>query len=199
MAKDRARKYLRERIAHLAARLMAEDGLEDYATAKRKAARQAGVADSRHLPNNEEIDEALRDYHELFHADGQRERIRYLRDQAASIMRVLAQFEPHLTGPVLAGTAGKFAGISLQLFADSAKDVELFLINRRHAYRSRESRLYAGSEMKAVPVFIVDDAGTEVTLSVLATRDLRTTLKATPAGRPIERARLEAVEALLAN
>jgi hypothetical protein len=49
----------RSRIAHLAARLMAEDGIEDYATAKRKAARQAGVADLRQLPTNEEVDEAL--------------------------------------------------------------------------------------------------------------------------------------------
>ena len=49
MSRDPGRNLTRERIAHLAARLMAEDGIEDYAQAKRKAARQAGSA--RHAAN----------------------------------------------------------------------------------------------------------------------------------------------------
>ena len=52
MPKDRGRNDERSRIAHLAARLMVEDGIEDYAAAKRKAARQAGVSDTRQLPAN---------------------------------------------------------------------------------------------------------------------------------------------------
>jgi hypothetical protein len=40
MAKERTRNDMRSRIAHIAARLMAEDGIEDHALAKRKAARQ---------------------------------------------------------------------------------------------------------------------------------------------------------------
>jgi len=190
---------MRERIAHLAARLMAEDGIEDHALAKRKAARQAGAADSRNLPNNEEIDAALRDYQQLYHEHGHRERLHHLRSQAARIMRQLAAFDPHLTGPVLSGIAGKYAGISLQLFADSVKDVEMFLLNRRIAYSCGEQRLYGGGTERAVPVFIVDFEGTEVRLSVLATLDQRAALRAAPTGRPIERARLAAVEALLAG
>ena len=46
---------LRERIAHLAARIMAEDGVDDFAYAKRKAARQAGARDARAMPDNKEI------------------------------------------------------------------------------------------------------------------------------------------------
>ena len=42
MGRESGRNDTRSRIAHLAARLMAEDGIEDYALAKRKAARQAG-------------------------------------------------------------------------------------------------------------------------------------------------------------
>ena len=67
MAKDTVRNDMRSRIAHLAARLMAEDGIEDYALAKRKAARQAGVPDTRELPANEEIDAALRAYQQIYH------------------------------------------------------------------------------------------------------------------------------------
>ena len=51
---------LRRRIAHEAARMLAEDGGMDYGFAKRKAARQLGVPDTRQLPDNREIEEALR-------------------------------------------------------------------------------------------------------------------------------------------
>jgi hypothetical protein len=52
MTKSRSRRdnNLRRHIAYLAARLMAEDGIADYATAKQKAARQAGLADARCCP-----------------------------------------------------------------------------------------------------------------------------------------------------
>ena len=55
MPKDTGRNDCRSRIAYLAARLMAEDGIEDYALAKRKAARQAGMPDTRELPTNYEV------------------------------------------------------------------------------------------------------------------------------------------------
>src|SRR5262249_46662420 len=50
---------MRARIAAAAARLMAEDGLEDFALAKRKAARQLGAEDTQSLPKNEEIEAEL--------------------------------------------------------------------------------------------------------------------------------------------
>jgi hypothetical protein len=45
-------------------------------------------------------------------------------------MEQLAEFHPYLTGAVLNGTAGEHDDIHLQLFADSAKEVEIFLLNR---------------------------------------------------------------------
>jgi DNA-binding transcriptional regulator YbjK len=65
MSRDTGRNDRRSCIAYLAARLMAEDGIEDYALAKRKAARQAGLPGTRELPTNEEIDEALRTYRQI--------------------------------------------------------------------------------------------------------------------------------------
>ena len=66
MPKSRSRNDERSRISHLAARIIAEDGIEDYAAAKRKAARQAGVPDTRQLPTNDEIDAALRTHQTLY-------------------------------------------------------------------------------------------------------------------------------------
>ena len=67
MGRESGRNDTRSRIAHLAARLMAEDGIEDYSLAKRKAARQAGLGDTRELPGNEEIDAALQLYQAIYH------------------------------------------------------------------------------------------------------------------------------------
>ena len=187
----------RSRIAHLAARLMAEDGIEDYALAKRKAARQAGALESRQLPTNEEVDAALRIYRQLYHEETHRVRLRGLRGRAVKAMRAFAQFSPYLTGSVLNGNAGKFADINLQLFTDNVKAVELHLINHGIPYKTAQSRLYSGEDMRTAPVFTVNDDGIEIQMTVLSTRDLHAPLKTSLEGRAIDRAKLQAVETLL--
>jgi len=199
MPKDSGRNDRRRRIAYLAARLMAEDGIEDYALAKRKAARQAGMAETRELPTNEEIEEAFRTYQQIYHHEEHRNRLRALRETAVRAMRELARFNPHLTGSVLTGNVGKYADVNLQLFTDNEKTVELYLIDRRIPYTSAQSRLYLGDEMRTVPVYTLNDHGTDIELTVLSTLDLRAPLRASADGKSIERARLTAVEQLLAD
>lgn len=131
---------MRRQIAAAAARLMAEDGIDDYGFAKRKAARQLGANPKEALPNNAEIEEELRAYHAIYQPDEQREWLREMREAAVPLMRELAPFRPYLTGGVADGSATRFGAIELQVFADSAKDVELFLLNRRVEFDSREPR-----------------------------------------------------------
>jgi hypothetical protein len=199
MPKDRTRNDERSRIAHFAARLIAEDGIEDYAAAKRKAARQAGVPDTRQLPTNDEIDEALRTHQTLYGGDAHLARIRELRMRALEVMKELARFNPYLTGSVLSGTAGKYADINLHLYTDEGKDVELFLLNRRIGYRSGERRLWSGDTLRSFPAFTVDYHGTEVELIVFGRDDLRQPIRTNTEGKALERARPEAVQALLAS
>src|SRR2546425_1928520 len=90
------KQQMRARIAAAAARMMAEDGLDDFALAKRKAARQLGAEDTRWLPKNEEIEVELRAYQSLYQGEEQRERIHYLRERALEAMRLLERFRPHL-------------------------------------------------------------------------------------------------------
>jgi hypothetical protein len=190
-------RQMRERIAQLAARLMAVDGIDDFALAKRKAARQAGAPDTRNLPNNEEVEQALRAYQQLYQADEQQARLRHLRQNAREMMQLLAQFDPHLSGSVLSGSAGKYSDINIHLFTDSVKDVELFLLNRRIPYRSRERRVYIGGEPRSVPNFGVstDDANFDIT--VFAPRDLRYQLRTTAEGKPFDRARIDWLNSVL--
>ena len=201
MAKGRGRKAerndARSLVAHLAARLMAEDGIEDYAAAKRKAARQAGVEDARQLPTNEEVEAALRTHQALYGGEAHDGRVRALRAQALRVMRDLERFNPHLTGSVLRGTAGKYADINLQLYTDNEKGVELYLMQRGGPYRAGQRRLWVGEAVRTVPTFTVEDAGVEIELVVLGLDDVRLPVRATAEGKPQDRARAQAVEALL--
>ncbi len=191
-------KQMRERIAHLAARLMAVDGIDDFALAKRKAARQSGAPDTRNLPSNDEVEHALRAYQQLYQADEQRERLRHLRQQARDMMAMLARFDPFLSGAVLSGSAGKYADIDLLLFTDSMKDVEMFLLERRIAYRSGEHRVHIGDEVRGVPSFSVSTEEADFDITVFAPHDLRAQIRSTPEGRPLERVRIDWLDAALA-
>ncbi len=197
MARDSGRNFMRERIAHLAARLMAVDGIEDHALAKRKAARQAGVPDTRQLPNNDEIDAALRLYRELYQREHPAQ-LRELRQLALEVMNELGRFNPYLTGSVLKGNAGKYAAINLLLFTDEGKSVEHYLLNLDIDFRSGGTRLYAGDTPLAAPVLSFSRDGVDVHLILLLPRELRCQLKASVEGKPLKRAGREAVEAMLA-
>jgi len=192
-------RQMRERISHLAARLMAVDGIDDYALAKRKAARQAGAPDTRNLPTNDEVEHALRAYQQLYQADEQRNRLRRLRQTARDMMELLARFDPYLSGAVLSGSAGKYSDIDLLLFTDSMKDVEMFLLDRRIAYRSGERRLHIGDEARGVPNFGISTEGADFDITVFAPRDLRAQIRNTPAGRPLERVRIDWLNSTLAE
>jgi hypothetical protein len=190
-------RQMRERIAHLAARLMAVDGIDDYALAKRKAARQAGAPDTRNLPNNDEVEHALRAYQHLYQADEQRARLRHLRQRAREMMELLARFDPYLSGAVLSGSARKYSEIELLLFTDSMKDVEMFLLNRRIAYRSGERRVHIGDEAQRIPNFSITTEDADFDISIFDSRDLRAQIRCTPEGRPLERVRIEWLDSAL--
>ena len=121
---------LRTELAVTAARLIAEEGCE-YAQAKRRAVQEifGDAARRLTLPDNSEVEHELRRYLKLFGGDAHRALLAALRSVAADTMQTLHEFDPHLIGAVLNGTATEHSDIHLQLFVDSAKDVELRLIN----------------------------------------------------------------------
>lgn len=186
----------RRSIASLAARMMAEDGIGDYGFAKRKAARQLGIGDSEALPGNEEIEAELRLYQSLFQEDEQGKRLRELRQTALEVMELLADFHPYLTGAVLDGTASRYAGVEIDLYADSAKDVEISLLSRGIDYESSEPRRQ-GPDAAETRLHLDWDE-TPVMLSIYPHAAERRTHKRNSPDRPT-RARAVAVAALLAQ
>jgi hypothetical protein len=188
---------MRARIAAAAARIMAEEGIDDFALAKRKAARRLGATEREALPANGEIEAELRAYRALYQADEHPERIDELRRLALQAMRALERFNPYLTGPVLTGLAGPYAEIDLQLFPESTKEVELFLLDRSIEYTASDARRFAGDRAHAVAVLSLDWQGAPLRLSVFDRRDERVATKTSLAGRVTARAGIAEVGALV--
>ena len=199
MPKSRSRRdnNLRRHIAYLAARLMAVDGIADYASAKQKAARQAGLADAQLLPDNSEIEEALREYQGLFQGEDQPEHLRYLREVAVKVMREFEEFRPVLVGSVLNGTAGQHSDVNLQLYADDSKALTMFLVNKRYRFEEGTKEVRRGGRVDEVPRIALEVDDVTVTMTVLDRDDERFAAKAREDDTP-QRARLAEVERLLA-
>ena len=153
--------------------MMAEEGIVDFAFAKRKAARQLGMEDARCLPGNAEIESELRIHQGIYQGEEQAASLRLLRSDALATMRLLERFDPQLTGPVLDGTAGRYAETDVHLFADSDKEVEIFLLSNKIPYQAGERFYHCGSERRRVPVFSLDGPSGPIRLSVFAPEDAR--------------------------
>ena len=187
------RDNLRRRIAALAARLIAEDGINEYPVAKRKAAQQLGLPSATHLPENSEVEEELRLYLRLFQSDEYAENLSDLRQTACQLLETLEQFTAYLSGAVLDGSAGRHAEIDIQLYTDSAKDVEIFLLNRGIDFRHSEPRT-----PRAEAVLSFQIGPSTANLIIYPHQEERVVHRSRD-GRPRPRARLADVRRLLAE
>ncbi len=181
----------RASIASAAARLMAEDGIADYHHAKRKAARQLGLPEHTAFPDNAEVEAELRAYRSLYQEEGHPELIRTLRKTALDLLELLADFSPYLAGSVLDGTAGEHSHIDILLFADSAKEVEIFLLNRGIAFEHAEPR---NERAEAILVMETDTADAQL---IIFPPQLERVVMKHRDGRPRERIRAAALRALV--
>jgi hypothetical protein len=198
--RQRDRHRLRTLLAQECARIMAEEGVQDFRGAKRKAALRLAVTDKGVMPDNAEIEQALLDYQRLFHAGPQAARLRGLREIALEAMRFLAPFRPRLVGSVLSGAAGPHADIHLHVFADTPKDVLMFLMEHQVPFETTERRLKVGnSDPACLPVFRFDAGDHRIDLTVFAPLAEREAPRSPVDGRPMRRAGLAEVRALLAE
>ncbi len=189
---------MRQRLTIEAARIMAEEGVGDYAAAKRKAAERLGAPDTRNLPANREIQAALEEYQRLFYGDEQLVRIRKLRARALEAMEFLAQFQPRLVGSVLNGTAGPHSDVNLHVFAETPEEVVLFLLEHRIPFETTERRLRFGKDdYVSFPVYRFTAGDTVFDLTVFGRSGLRQAPRSRIDGQPMQRASVAAVKEML--
>lgn len=184
---------VRASIASIAARLMAEDGITDYQLAKRKAARQLGLPEHVRYPDNAEVEAELRAYRSIYVDEEALERLKAMRHSALALLDLLADFHPYLTGSVLDGTAGEHSNIDIQIFADSAKEIEIFLLNRKIDFEHVEPR-----NEKAEAVLVLETDTADANLVIYPPRLERVSLKHRD-GRPRARIKAPALRLLLAD
>jgi hypothetical protein len=189
---------LRRALAQEAARIMAQHGIHDFLTAKRKAAAALGVTDSSALPRNTEIEAALAEYQRLFDAGGHQQSLEEQRRAALHAMHWLSQFEPRLVGPVLTGTATEHADIQLHLFADRCENVALQLIDQGVAHEVTERRVRLDAERtKAYPGLRFEVLNRNVEATVFPLDGIRQAPVSPVDGKPMRRADVAELASLL--
>jgi hypothetical protein len=149
MPRRSAPRALRHQIAIEAAQLIAEQSDLSYAQARTKAARRLRCTDQRQLPENREIELALKNHLELFQSATQGAQLRQLRESAVAAMRLFSQYHPRLIGPVLSGIANQHTPISLVLFSDTVEAVAISLMDWKIPFRQRELPLDYSNKKRA--------------------------------------------------
>jgi hypothetical protein len=140
-----------EELLNTASRLIVEEGLE-YGAAKKRAIKQLGLPARTPLPDNDALEEAVREYIEIFCADSQPQELKALREQALTWMERLAPFRPHLGGAVWRGTATRLSDIYIQLFCDDPKSAEIELLNHNVRYEAREVTGFTGDAVPCLSI-----------------------------------------------
>ena len=187
----------RRRLAHEAARLMAEGGIRDYHVAKLKAAERLGIHDDASLPRNREIEDALREYQRLFQGDVQAG-LRQRREAALRAMDFFGGFDPRLVGPVLDGTADRNAPVALHVYTDDFDAVGRFLEQHGIPAESRSRRVRFDRERADdVPVWVFSAEDLTFDLTVLPRDVLRQAPLSSIDEKPMKRASASQLRALL--
>jgi hypothetical protein len=189
----------RRRIAFEAARLMATLGLSDTRDAARRAARALGDSAAHDLPEHAEVLAQLREYQRLFKRDTQPSALRRRREAALEALSFLSGWDAVLVGPVLDGSADAHSPVALQVFDDDPDAFARFLADQGWpaepaslSLRVRRDR----SDTFTAWRFVADGVPFEV---VSLPRSLQRQAPLGPDGRPMARAGIAALRALLAE
>ena len=164
-------------VARRAAEVIMEEGITDYLFAKKKAAKSLGLLTNDNLPSNQEIDNALKEYQNIFQEVVDSEIISKIKEEALNTMLLFEDFNPHLTGQLLEGLIPKFPKIQINLFTDNIKEVEYTLLNNNIAFDVRDTiyqeKLSKKKSTKTIPAFILEGAWFPIELKVYFENDIR--------------------------
>jgi hypothetical protein len=194
----RGEMQIRQRICAEAARIMSAEGVRDFHTAKRKAALRLNIPNAKHLPSNEEVEAALRDYLQLFHAQSLSTTLRHLRNIALEAMRFFQAFDPRLVGPVLSGTVTAQSAIQLHVCADTPEEIGLLLAEHHIPYDETDKRLrYGGERQHSCPTYLFTVDSATIELYVLNRESIREAPLSPVDGKPMKRASIKELTALV--
>ena len=175
MVQDNLKK-IRLTVANKAAELIAEEGITDYHYAKTKAAKCLGFSAKEKLPSNNEIDEALIAYKNIYHkADFAI--IQELKKITLKYMKLFEEFNPHAPSQILEGYISKYPTIEINLYHDDIKAVEYILLNNQINFETTDTSLYRkGSKKKSnrnLPIYKIESDLMPIQIKVYETNDFK--------------------------
>jgi len=184
-------------LAQEAARLIRDHGIEDFRSAKMKAAENLGLSRQGGLPNNIEIEQALAELNRLFGGSHHADLLTSLRNAALNVMYDLQLFRPCLVGPVLSGHITEHTAIHLHLYSDTSETVGMQLSDRgiRHNTTLRRHKLRR-DQVEQFPAYRFFSDDYEVEATVFPERRKAHAPLSPVDGRPMRRAKLSDVEAM---
>ena len=187
----------RHRLAHEAAKIIAQGGTRDFLQAKQKAAERLGIFDDASLPRNREIEEALREYQRLFVPD-QDDALRVRREASVEALQFFSAFSPRLVGAVLDGTADSRSPVTLHVHTDENEAVDRWLTQNNIAYDVRTRRIRLDRHRDSdVTCYVFDADGLRFEVIALPYAVLRQAPLSPVDERPMKRANLAQVEGML--
>lgn len=184
-------------LAVEAARIMAEQSIHEFTTAKRKAAERLRIRDPKLLPDNIEIEAALLEHRRLFHQDHQGV-LHELRACTLKLMQLLHAYQPHLVGSVLSGSADQYSEICLHVFSDDPEAIVLHLLEHHIDAQHAEKKIhYSSDRIVTLPCFKFIAGKHPIELVVFTAHGLRQAPLNPVDHRPMPRANVQIVQNLL--
>ncbi len=198
MSRNKNEQQMRQRLAQEAARVLIESGSRDFAMAKRKAAEHLDAHDTRNLPTNIEIEQALAEYQRLFRSEDQPQTLKKLREIAYDAMQFFSNFKPRLVGPVLTGTADTNTAVNLHVYSNTYEEVSLLLLNNNIPFENQDKRLRIGQDNYVYyPCIVFFAEQQKIEVVVFSNKQHGIKPLSTVDGKPMQRADLADLEILL--
>ena len=195
---QRHEQRLRLQLAQEAARLMVEEGVQDFTVAKQKVATRLHLPRGQSLPRNEEIQQAVMEYQRLFKHNSHPQTVARLRQTALKAMSFFKDFEPRLVGAVADGSAGEFSPITLHLFPESSETLNLFMINQRLPYDLGSQRTSSSNKPAVdLPVYHMAMEGGDIELIVFDKMAIRQPPRDPVTRKTMQRLDIKQLEALI--
>jgi len=132
---------IRELIAQESAKVIIDEGINDYLTAKTKAADRLGFSGQKYLPKNKEIESAIEQHTQLFNKNTHQTQQQKLRFIALEVMEFLKDFKPYLTENILHGHVGQYNDIILYLPIKTPEEIMIKLYNSSIPFKEISHKL----------------------------------------------------------
>ncbi|MCP4675021.1 MAG: hypothetical protein GY854_05850 [Deltaproteobacteria bacterium] len=198
---------IRLAITQEAARLMYEEEVRQYFTAKRMAAKRLFSKRGAHqlrfrprdLPSNGEIQAALLKLADLEEGSDRRARQTEMRKLALLAMRELAEFHPRLIGSVATGHVHRRSDIDIQLFCEDEDAPEQFIQARGWSFERQDVLVRRKKQGLVKYQHLLLDADYPIELSIYDLRDLRKRPKSSTDGKPMVRLSIRDLETLISE